>query len=158
MQVVVTADESQLGQIQIGQSASLTVETFPKEAFKGTVKSIAPMLDPRTRSVAVQVDIPDPQAKLRPGMFTQVGIQTGQRAGVLVVPREAVLRLTSVDPSSPPQQVVYTVSESRVHRQTVSLGASDGKNVEIAQGLKEGIDLVLNPRPDFIEGELISGT
>jgi hypothetical protein len=43
-----------------------------------------------------------------------------------------------------------------VHRQVVSLGASDARSFEIVQGLNEGVDLVLNPRPDFIEGELIS--
>ena len=43
------------------------------------------------------------------------------------------------------QSVVYTVADSRVHKQVVSLGASDGKNVEILQGLQEGIDLVSEP-------------
>ena len=158
MQVVVRADESQLSQVQVGQSASLSVESFPKEGFTGTVKGIAPVLDPRTRSVAVQIDVPDPQGKLKPGMFAQLAIQIGQRAGALIVPKEAILRVGSVDPSAPVQSVVYSVVESRVHKQTVSLGATDGKNVEIIQGVQEGIDLVLNPRPDFLEGELISST
>ena len=114
------------------------------------------MLDPRTRSVAVQVDVPDPQGKLKPGMFAQLAIQVGQHAGALMVPKEAVLRVGSVDPTAPIQTVVYTVTESRVHRQIVGVGTSDGKNIEIVQGLQEGIDLVLNPRPDFLEGELIT--
>jgi RND family efflux transporter MFP subunit len=156
MQVVVQADESQLAQLQVGQSANVSVESFPKEAFTGTVKGIAPVLDPRTRSVAVQIDVPDPQSKLKPGMFAQLAIQTGQRAAALMVPKEAVLRVGSVDPTAPVQSVVYTVAESRVHKQIVSVGATDGKNVEIVQGLQEGIDLVLNPRADFLEGELIS--
>jgi hypothetical protein len=45
-----------------------------------------------------------------------------------------------------------------VHKQVVSLGATDGKSVEIVQGVPEGADVVLNPRPDFLEGELISAT
>jgi RND family efflux transporter MFP subunit len=158
MQVVVRAEESQLAQVQVGQSASLSVESFPREAFAGTVKGIAPVMDPRTRSVAVQIDVPDPQGKLKPGMFTQLAIQVGQRAGALVVPKDAILRVGSPDASAPVQSIVYSVSESRVHKQPVSLGATDGKNVEIVQGLQEGIDVVLNPRPDFLEGELISAT
>jgi RND family efflux transporter MFP subunit len=158
MQVVVRADESQLSQVQVGQSVALSVESFPKEAFAGTVKGIAPVLDPRTRSVVVQIDVPDPQGKLKPGMFAQLAIQIGQRSATLMVPKEAILRVGSVDPSAPVQTIVYSVTESRVHRQTVSLGATDGKNVEILQGLQEGVDLVLNPRPDFLEGELISAT
>jgi RND family efflux transporter MFP subunit len=156
MQVVVQADENLIPQLQVGQSANLSVESYPKDAFTGTVKGIAPVLDPRTRSVAVAIEVADPQGKLRPGMFAQLGVQTGQRQAALMVPRDAVLKVGSIDPSAPPQNIVYTVAESRVHRQVVSLGVSDGKNVEIVQGLAEGVELVLNPRPDFLEGELIS--
>jgi HlyD family secretion protein len=158
MQVVVQADEAQLSQLQAGQAARLSIEGFAREAFTGTVRAIAPVLDPRTRTVAVQIDVPDPQGKLKPGMFAQLAIQTGQHAGALMVPKDAVLRVGSVDPTAPVQSVVYTVSESRVHKQVVSLGASDGKNIEIVDGLQEGVDLVLNPRPDFLEGELIAAT
>ena len=158
MEVVVQADESQLSQLQVGQAARVSVESFAREAFSGTVKAVAPVLDPRTRTVAVQIDIPDPQSKLKPGMFAQLAVQTGQVAGALLVPKEAVLRVGSVDPTAPVQSVVYTVTDSRVHRTVVSLGATDGKNVEIVRGLQEGMDLVLNPRPDFLEGELIAAT
>jgi RND family efflux transporter MFP subunit len=156
MQVVVQADESQVGQLQVGQTANLSVDGFPRDAFTGTVKGIAPALDPRTRAVAVQIDVADPQGKLRPGMFAQLGIQTGQRPGAVLVPKDAVLRVTPIDGAPFQQTVVYTVADGRVHRQVVSLGASDARSFEIVQGLSEGVDLVLNPRPDFIEGELIS--
>lgn len=158
MRVVVQADESQVTQLQVGQSANLSVESYPKDAFSGTVKGIAPVLDPRTHSVAVQIEIPDPQGKLRPGMFAQLEIQTGQRPSALIVPKEAVLRVSAVDPTLGIQSVVYTVADNRVHRQVVTVGASDGKNIEVVQGLNEGVDLVLNPRADFLDGELISGT
>ena len=156
MQAIVNVDDIQAPQLQVGQSVSLSVESFPQDAFAGTVKAIAPVLDPRTRTVAVQIDVPDPQSKLKPGMFAQLAIQVGQHAGALMVPKEAVLKVGSVDPTAPVQTVVYTVTESRVHKQVVSLGTTDGKNVEIVQGLQEGIDVVLNPRPDFLEGELIA--
>ncbi|HYW87411.1 MAG TPA: efflux RND transporter periplasmic adaptor subunit [Chloroflexota bacterium] len=156
LQVVVQADEALIPQLQIGQPANLSVESFPKDAFTGTVKGVAPVLDPRTRSVAVSIEVADPQGKLRPGMFTQLGVQTGQRQAALIVPRDSVLKVGAIDPNAPPVNVVYTVAESRVHRQVVALGVSDGKSVEIVSGLTEGVDLVLNPRPDFLEGELIS--
>jgi HlyD family secretion protein len=156
LQVVVQADETQVGQLQVGQTANLSVDGFPRDAFAGTVKGIAPTLDPRTRGVAVQIDVADPQGKLRPGMFAQLGIQTGQRPAAVLVPKDAVLRVTPIDGAPLQQTVVYTVAEGRVHRQVVSLGASDNRSFEILQGLSEGVDLVLNPRPDFIEGELIS--
>jgi RND family efflux transporter MFP subunit len=158
MRVIANIDQMQLAQLDVGQSASLSVESYPNDAFSGTVKAITPVLDPRTRTAAVEVDIPDPQSKLKPGMFAQVAIQLGQRTGALEVPKEAVLQVGSVDPTQPVQSVVYTVTNGRVHKQVVTPGVSDGKNIEIVQGLQEGVDLVLNPRPDFLEGELISAT
>jgi Cu(I)/Ag(I) efflux system membrane fusion protein len=68
-QVMVQADEDQAAHLQIGQSVTLSVETLPQDSFSGIVKAIAPVLDPRTRTVAVRVEIPDPRNKLRPGMF-----------------------------------------------------------------------------------------
>jgi Cu(I)/Ag(I) efflux system membrane fusion protein len=157
MQVVVNVDASQLPQIQVGQSANLSVESFPRDAFSGTVKSIAPVLDPRTRTAAVQVDIPDPQGKLKPGMFTQLAIHLGQHQAALMVPKEAILMMGSIDPTAPPQQVVYTVADGRVHKQVVSTGVSDGKSTELLQGgVQEGMDVVLGPRPDFLDGQLIT--
>src|SRR5438445_7675005 len=105
MQAFVDVDESQLSQLQVGQSANLSVESFPRDAFSGTVKAIAPVLDPRTHTAAVQIDVPDPQSKLRPGMFAQLAIQLGQRQGALLIPKESVLKLPSVDPAAPLQNV-----------------------------------------------------
>jgi RND family efflux transporter MFP subunit len=158
LQAVVLADEAQVPQLQVGQSANLSVENYPKDAFNGTIKGIAPVLDPRTRTVAVSIEVTDPQGKLRPGMFTQMAVQTGQRPSALIVPKDSVMKVSAIDPNAPPVNVVYTVTESRVHRTVVNLGVSDGKNVEVLNGLAEGVDLVLNPRPDFIEGELISAS
>ena len=155
MQVVIDVDENQLTQLQVGQGANLSVESYPRDAFTGSVRAIAPVLDPRTRTGSIQIDVPDPQGKLRPGMLTQLAIQLGQRQSTLLVPKDSVLKVGSVDLKTPIQNVVYTVTDNRVHRQVVGLGLSDGKNVEITQGIQEGADFVLNPRPDFLEGELI---
>jgi hypothetical protein len=74
-----------------------------------------------------------------------------------MVPKEAVLTMGSVDPTAPPQQVVFTVADGRVHKQVVSTGVSDGKSTEVLQGgIQEGVDVVLNPRPDFLDGQLIA--
>ncbi len=156
LQVVVNADEAQLGQLQVGQAANLSVESFPRDAFSGSVKAIAPVLDPRNRTAAVELDIPDPQGKLKPGMFAQIAIQLGQHQATVYVPKEAVIKLAAVDPSAPPQNVVFTVTDGRLHKQVVTLGISDAKNIEILQGIQEGADLVLDPHPDFLDGELIA--
>ena len=144
----------------MGQTANLSVESYPKEAFSGSVKAIAPVLDPRMRTVAVRVEVPDPRSKLRPGMLTfgYRGTDGSPASGRPSCPREAVMRMQSVDATAPVQTVVFTVVDSRLRRQVVSLGASDTRNIEVLQGLAEGVDLVLNPRADLIDGELVTAT
>ncbi len=153
----VNADEAAASQLAVGQTAKMTVESYPQSTFQGVVKAIAPVLDPHTRTVAVEVEIGDPQGKLKPGMYSQMAIQTEVHQNALLVPREAVVHAPPSD-GAPPQTLVYVVVESRLRRQKVSLGAGDDKNVEILQGLSEGDNVVLNPGNDLIDGQLISAT
>ncbi len=153
----VNADEADASQLAVGQTAKLTVESYPQSTFQGVVKAIAPVLDPHTRTVAVEVEIGDPQGKLKPGMFSQMEIQTEVHQNALLVPREAIVH---APPSggAPAQTLVYLVVESRLRRQKVSIGAGDDKNVEILQGLNEGDNVVLNPGSDLIDGQLIAAS
>jgi RND family efflux transporter MFP subunit len=155
LQIPVLVDESQAPFLELGQAVAVSVESMPQDAFSGVVKSIAPVLDPRTHTLAVKIEVGDPRGRLKPGMFAQLSIQTSQRQGVVVVPKEAVTRLSSTD-SGPVQYAVFVVSENRVKRTRVVLGASDSKNVEVSQGLVEGLDVVLSPRSDLLDGELIT--
>jgi RND family efflux transporter MFP subunit len=158
LQALVQVEEGQAPRLEVGQSVALSVDAFPNEAFSGSVKAVAPVLDPRSRTVAVKVEASDPQGKLRPGMFVQLQIKTGQRAGALTVPKEAIVRVPGVDAAAPTQTVVYQVVDNRVKRLRVVLGTADARNVEILQGLTEGVDVVLNPRSDLLDGELLSGS
>ncbi|MBV9353946.1 MAG: efflux RND transporter periplasmic adaptor subunit [Chloroflexi bacterium] len=153
----VNADEVSASQLAVGQTAKLTVESYPQSTFQGVVKAIAPVLDPHTRTVAVEVEVGDPQGKLKPGMFSQMEIQTEVHQNALLVPREAILHAPPSE-GTPAQTLVYVVVESRLRRQKVSIGAGDDKNVEILQGLNEGDNVVLNPGSDLIDGQLISAS
>lgn len=155
LQVTVMADETQAAQIQTGQSVTLSIESLPQDSFSGVVKSVAPILDTRSRTVALRVEVPDPRGKLRPGMFAQLAIQTAQRQGAILVPKEAVVRQPVADGSSASQSSVFLVVENRVRRQRVLVGPSDARNVEIIEGLSEGMDVVLSPRADLVDGEII---
>jgi membrane fusion protein, multidrug efflux system len=125
---------------------SLSVDAYPGEAFSGTVRSIAPNVDVRTRTVAAKVDVLDPQVKLKSGLFAQAAIPGPRRQGVLVVPRDALL------PGA--ETAVMQLVDGRARRQLVQLGATDGRNVEILQGLAEGAEVIAPPL-GVAEGDLI---
>lgn len=154
LQAAVNVDESQATQLEVGQTVQLSVDSLPQDVFQGVVKGIAPILDPRTRTVAVEIEVPDPRGKLRPGTFSQLQIQTGSHHDAVLVPKDAVLRMPALE-ATPAQTLVYLVVDNRVRRQKVTVGASDSRNVEVLQGLNEGADVVVNPTADLIDGQLI---
>jgi len=143
----VAVEERQLSQARAGLGASVTVDAYPGESFSGTVRSVAPSVDPRTRTVATRIDVADPQAKLKAGLIGQVAIVGDRRSGALVVPREAI--------ASGPEPSVMQVIDGRVRRVLVRLGMTDGRVVEVVQGLGEGMSIVALPT-GIGDGDLVS--
>lgn len=68
--------EDELALVKVGQEVEATVAAFPGETFRGTVAFIDPVVDPATRTVDVRYDLPNPDLRLRPGMFATVTIRT----------------------------------------------------------------------------------
>ncbi len=145
-ELIVPVEERNLGYIHAGQTVSVAVDAYPGEAFSGSVKTVAPAIDVRLRTVAAKVDVQDPRSKLKSGMFANVVIPGPRRQAALVVPREALL--------AGADSAVLQVIDGRARRQPIQIGAGDGKNFEVLQGLGEGSEVVLSPS-GLLEGELI---
>jgi HlyD family secretion protein len=138
VEITFSVEESQLGRIQPGQPAKISLAALPGETLSGRVTLIAPTLDTRTRTAQVKV-APDADAlgKLRPGMFAQVAVESERKQGALLVPRAALL------PDG--QTAVFVVDGGVARRVAVKLGAQDRDQVEVVEGLKEGDQVVLDP-------------
>ena len=145
-EVAVAIDERQLGQVSPGQNVSVLVDVYSGESFTGTVRSISPSVDARTRTVSARVDVQDPRAKLKSGLHAQVAIAGARRTGALILPREAVVG--SADTS------VMTVVDGRARRQPVQVGVQDGRSVEIVQGLAEGTEVIVSPT-GILDGDVV---
>ncbi len=74
--VLLDAYESDLQWVRYGQRVKITTDALPGETFDGTVSFIAPVVDPRTRTVKVRVDVPNPQLKLKPDMFARAIVES----------------------------------------------------------------------------------
>jgi HlyD family secretion protein len=92
MQVLTTVDESDIGRISIGQEATFSVDSYPEEAFKGTVSQIrlAPVTVQNVVNYTVVIDVNNDQLKLMPGMTANVKILVASAKGVLRVPNMAL--------------------------------------------------------------------
>lgn len=89
--------EYELGWVKVGQEAKITTDVYPGEEFKGKVVSISPVIDPKTRSTRVRIEVDNPDLKLKPQMYMNVVIENVYEAAkdegdtVLAVPKDAVL-------------------------------------------------------------------
>ena len=137
--------QQQLGQIAEGLTARVVTDAHPGQLFAGKVTAINPDLDPTTRSVKLQVTLPNPKAQLRPGMFGTVSIVLPATSPVIIIPATAVLY-------APYGDTVFVVEEKKnettgevqqvVRQQFVRLGTARGDFVAVTSGLKVGDTVV----------------
>jgi membrane fusion protein, copper/silver efflux system len=83
--------QNDLARIKVGDTAALTVDTFPGRAFSGRVNFIYPQLDMETRTAKVRIVFPNPRLELKPGMFVNVSLKVAM-GKQLVVPASAALQ------------------------------------------------------------------
>ncbi|NLI79772.1 MAG: efflux RND transporter periplasmic adaptor subunit [Candidatus Riflebacteria bacterium] len=88
---VIDVVERDYFQVKIGQTAEIRVAAQPDRVFLGRVARLAPVLDPVTRQARVEIEIPNPDARLKPGMFVEVRLAFDAHAGVTVVPSSALV-------------------------------------------------------------------
>ena len=123
--------EKDYDRIAAGQSAVVRVDAFPDREFRGEVARVAPVVDPETRTALVQVEIPNPDHLLKPGMHARVGIVFQSKQGSGVVPVDAV-----VDAGDAPAVFVVNGEPPQAERRNVLTGINDGRVVEILEGLQ----------------------
>lgn len=135
LQVDFRVPEGYAGQLAAGQPLTVGFDALPQEQRGGVVKAINPQVDVGGRSVLVRADVPNPDGKLRPGMFARVQLQFND-AQALTVPETALQ-------SSGAERFVFRVEEGKVKRVVVDIGQRRAGQVEIVQGLKEGDQVVV---------------
>ena len=132
--------------VHSGQQASLSIPDLPGRMFAGTVTRTANALDPATRTLLVEVQVPNGGGLLLPGMYTQVDLAVPRRDPPLVIPGD-----TLVVRSDGPQ-VALVAADGTVHDQRIQLGRDFGDRVEVLAGLEEGQQIAVNPSDAVREG------
>lgn len=127
---IVMADvpEGRIDQVRIGQSCRAKFFGLPKENFPGNVKSIAPSLATERRTLRILFTIDDPDDKLRPGMFAEIGLGTDER-DALLVPADAILHIARSD------YVLVDAGDNSWRVTEVLVGEPHYDDVEILSGL-----------------------
>ncbi len=135
--VIVKVGQKDRALIRPGQSAAITVDTYPHKQFTGQVAYINPAADVSGRSFEVRIKVNNPGQLLNSGMFAQAAISTGQAEQVLAVPQNAVKSNQGI-------HYVFIPDGDRVKSQKVETGAVLGQMVEVVAGLKPGQKVVVS--------------
>ena len=152
LELLVNVEESQLGQVAEGQKVQLEVPAYPNQIFTGTVRSIAPTLDTKSRTAAVRVEPNDDANKLRAGMFARLNIITAARENTLLVPRQAVLSTAAGTLPS----VMTIDGDGRVRKQQIRLGIQNEQFVEVVGGLNEGQLVATSGLNSLADGDIVA--
>ncbi len=127
--------ESEVADAKVGQSATVTFAAYPGKAFHGRVAYVYPTLNTEARTVRVRLELPNPELKLKPGMYGNVTLQTNV-VRTLVIPKEAALN------TGLRQLVFMDRGQGRYEPVPVKLGRKSQDSVEVMEGLKEGDRIV----------------
>jgi len=134
--------------VEPGVKAAVHVPEIPNRSFPGTVTRIARALQPGSRTLLTEIDVPNPDGALSPGIYCVVDLHIPRKTPSFVVPADAVVfNETGLH--------VAIVSNGKVHLRKISIARDFGKEVEVEQGIKAGDQVVLNPMVDLTDGRKV---
>jgi HlyD family secretion protein len=148
VRLIANVVEKDLKQLQSGDTTRVEVDAFPGEMFMGRIARVSPVLDPATRTAPIEVEIPNPSFRLKPGMYARVGITLDTTKDALVVPANALVDLGGR------RGVFQPLSETAVFR-AVQVGNEQGQLVEIVGGLTEGQEVITTGAGQLRDGDRI---
>jgi Cu(I)/Ag(I) efflux system membrane fusion protein len=124
--------------VRPGADVQARVPAWPGETFRGKVSAILPEVDAQTRTMKARVELANPGAKLKPGMYATLSFAPPSAKPAVLVPSEAVIR------TGARSVVLLAEGEGRFRPADVELGAESGGQTEILKGLKAGERVVVS--------------
>lgn len=149
VELALDVPEKFLAQVKPEQTAELTVDAWPGETFTGKVTKISPVIDLDTRTAPVEITLPNPGYRLKPGMFARVRLVLEERPNLPVIMKEAIL-------GKAPDIYVYVVSNNVAYQRNVSLGLREGADYEVTEGLQPGELVVIMGQQRLRDGAEVS--
>lgn len=146
LRVYVFAPQTNAISMKEGLTAKILVQERAGENFEGTITRSAGAIDPASRTMQVEVQVPNRDGKLYAGMYAQVKFSLPEENAPIVVPANVVM-FRSDGP-----QVATIAEENKIHWQPIRIGRDFGERIEALEGLTENSQAVMNPTDDLQEG------
>jgi RND family efflux transporter MFP subunit len=146
LRTFVNVPQTNASTIRAGQSALLKVSNLPGREFKGTVARTANALDPTSRTMLVEIQVPNADGALLPGMYAQVQLSDARMYTPVVVPGD------SLQVGADGTRVALLRPDHTVHFQPIEVGRDYGDKLEVLSGLAEGDTIIPKPGDAIREG------
>jgi RND family efflux transporter MFP subunit len=149
LRVYVSIPQSDTTSIRRGMSAYIELNEYPGEKFTGTVVRTADAIDPATRTMLTEVDVPNHDGRLLPGAYAQLHFAVPIQTTRISIPVNTVL----FRPEGP--QVAVVAEDQKVHLRRITIGRDFGSKIEVLGGLSASDQIVVNPADSLEEGQQV---
>ena len=149
VRMVANLVEKDFKRVERGAPAEVEVDAFPGEKFLGAVSRVAPVFDPATRTASMEIEVPNPGFRLKPGMYARVRLVTGRNANALTVPRAAVVDVEG-------KRGVYVLEQDVAKFRAIETGIIDADRVEVLNGLTDGTRVVTTGAVAVRDGDRVA--
>lgn len=146
LRIYLNVSQSNASEVWTGQPAQVSVSNLPGRQFTGTVARTASSLDPASRTLLVEVHVPNADGALLPGMYARVNLTGGRSKAPLRIPSDALI--VRADGT----EVAVVRDGHTVHLQKIEVGRDYGDRIEVIGGLSEGQTIIANPGDVVREG------
>lgn len=143
--------EDVLRSVKTGQEVELSVDAYSGAVFKGVVYKVAPVIDVKTRTAEVKIEIDNKDGKLNPGMFCRVSIRTSTKEKAIAVPVSSIVNRTESKKGQLTGEV-FVIQKGLAFKKTVILGPTYGTDTEILSGLSEGDEVAVDKTETLKDG------
>ena len=148
VKVQIEVPERDVARVRVGNAVRLISDAYPGQTFRGTVQRVVHTLDPRTRTMGVEVEIPNRERLLKPGMYARVQLVLEVRRDALLLPLEALVGAET-------KPAVLVVREGKVTTVSVTLGEIDGGSVQVIKGLAPDDQVIVQGKELVREGQAV---
>ncbi len=135
-------------EIQVGAPVEVRVDSLGGKTFTGTISRFTRQVDDNTRTMITEIEVPNPNLELMPGMYAKVILKVEQRQLALAVPVEAVA-------GEKKPTVLVLAHDQQIEERAVRLGLETPEKYEVLSGLREGDLVIIGNRAQFQAGEKV---
>ncbi len=152
LELTVTVPSTEMGAVSVGQSLTFSTDALPGRTFSGKVMFINPIVNEADRSVRVVAEVDNHSEQLKAGLYVKGRILTGNRTGILRIPRAGLLSWDVMEKRGD----VFVAEGESVKRRTVRTGSVLGDFVEVTSGLSLGEKIVTRGGFNLKDGDRVS--